>query len=351
MNSTRQTALLLLLWGLRRHSETESFILCRGSFRSLLPFLHSVLQMEAASPLAGMKRAHVPAETCSFLLCSVLRAQRRQMRCLKWRTPPPTPLFSVHLSLRISYVASREGHMVQILSFISLKHLTPSPAIIFNVSPASFSMFSPLLLCSLFIFVIKAHALLVIYVLQCSFWRLSGFFTVGAPLRLLCISGFFSYLLHYSRQHRHAHQLLQFCPMGVLWYVRDGSHSHALHQKRPPQTNSGECHSPSLAVLAWHVLSLLLFGPCRYRSFCRFCSAWFPATSSWRPSSISQPLSTSTVLFSSSVEQSCTTFLSTEKLIGHKASQVSSGTQANPYYFSLHLRLIAVLQWCFPLTL
>uniref|UniRef100_A0A674MFV6 Solute carrier family 7 member 9 n=1 Tax=Takifugu rubripes TaxID=31033 RepID=A0A674MFV6_TAKRU len=33
---------------------------------------------------------------------------------------------------RISYVSSREGHMVQILSFISLKHCTPSPAIIFN---------------------------------------------------------------------------------------------------------------------------------------------------------------------------------------------------------------------------
>lgn len=98
MNSTRQTALLLLLWGLRRHSETESFILCRGSFRSLLPFLHSVRQMEAASPLAGMKRAHVPAETGSFLLCSVLRAQRRQMRCLKWRTPP-TPPPQHHFSL------------------------------------------------------------------------------------------------------------------------------------------------------------------------------------------------------------------------------------------------------------
>ncbi|TWW67391.1 b(0,+)-type amino acid transporter 1 [Takifugu flavidus] len=41
-------------------------------------------------------------------------------------------LFSAHLSHRISYVSSREGHMVQILSFISLKHCTPSPAIIFN---------------------------------------------------------------------------------------------------------------------------------------------------------------------------------------------------------------------------
>lgn len=36
--------------------------------------------------------------------------------------------------LRLSYVASREGHMVEILSFISLKRYTPAPALIFNVS-------------------------------------------------------------------------------------------------------------------------------------------------------------------------------------------------------------------------
>ncbi|XP_075906472.1 b(0,+)-type amino acid transporter 1 isoform X2 [Nelusetta ayraudi] len=33
---------------------------------------------------------------------------------------------------RLSYVASREGHMVEILSFISLKRYTPAPALIFN---------------------------------------------------------------------------------------------------------------------------------------------------------------------------------------------------------------------------
>lgn len=110
MNSNRQTALLLLLWGLHRHSETESFILCRGSFRSLLPFLHLVRQMEAASPLAGMKRAHVLAETCSFLLCSVLRAQRRQMRCLKWRTCLSTALLCAPLSQNILRGQQRGPH-------------------------------------------------------------------------------------------------------------------------------------------------------------------------------------------------------------------------------------------------
>uniref|UniRef100_UPI0037E872FD b(0,+)-type amino acid transporter 1 n=1 Tax=Semicossyphus pulcher TaxID=241346 RepID=UPI0037E872FD len=33
---------------------------------------------------------------------------------------------------RLAYVSGREGHMVKILSYISLKHYTPSPALIFN---------------------------------------------------------------------------------------------------------------------------------------------------------------------------------------------------------------------------
>ncbi|XP_026988787.2 b(0,+)-type amino acid transporter 1 isoform X3 [Tachysurus fulvidraco] len=33
---------------------------------------------------------------------------------------------------RLTYVAGREGHMVKILSYISLKHYTPAPALIFN---------------------------------------------------------------------------------------------------------------------------------------------------------------------------------------------------------------------------
>lgn len=35
---------------------------------------------------------------------------------------------------RLSYVSGREGHMVKILSYISLKRYTPLPALIFNVS-------------------------------------------------------------------------------------------------------------------------------------------------------------------------------------------------------------------------
>lgn len=66
--NSMQTALLLLSLGLRRLLETESFTLCRGSFRSLLPFLHLVPQMEAASLLAGMKSS---TETRSVLLSSL----------------------------------------------------------------------------------------------------------------------------------------------------------------------------------------------------------------------------------------------------------------------------------------
>jgi len=44
--------------------------------------------------------------------------------------------FSSH---RLSYVSGREGHMVKILSYISLKRYTPLPALIFNVSLAFFN--------------------------------------------------------------------------------------------------------------------------------------------------------------------------------------------------------------------
>ena len=35
---------------------------------------------------------------------------------------------------RLSYVAGREGHFPQVLGFISMKRLTPVPAIVFTVS-------------------------------------------------------------------------------------------------------------------------------------------------------------------------------------------------------------------------
>lgn len=47
--------------------------------------------------------------------------------------------FSSH---RLAYVSSREGHMMEILSYISLRRYTPAPAIIFNVSPAKLLMIS-----------------------------------------------------------------------------------------------------------------------------------------------------------------------------------------------------------------
>lgn len=44
-------------------------------------------------------------------------------------------LVCVCVLIRLTYVAGREGHMVKILSYISVKHYTPAPALIFNVSP------------------------------------------------------------------------------------------------------------------------------------------------------------------------------------------------------------------------
>lgn len=236
--------------------------------------------------------------------------------------------------------------MVQILSFISLKHLTPSPAIIFNVSAASFSMFFPFLLCSLFIFVIKAYVLFTFSSARsdgCLGSLLSGtpsLFSVFQGFLAICyiIPANIGTLINYFSFAQWGFYGMSGLALIVMRFTRKDLH-------RPIRVR---VTVQPWRVLALHVLSLLLFGPCRYRLFCRFCSAWFPATSPWRPSSISRPLSTSTVLSSSSVEQSCTTFSSTEKSTGHKASQVSSfpvmGQKQIPYYFSLHLRLMAVLQ-------
>lgn len=125
--------------GLRRLSGTESFTLCRGLFRSLLLFLLLVQQMEAASLLAGMKSSPVINTNSGFAMVFLFRlfCEHKEATSVFKMENPSAALFSAHISHRISYVSSREGHMVQILSFISLKHCTPSPAIIFNVSLAS----------------------------------------------------------------------------------------------------------------------------------------------------------------------------------------------------------------------
>lgn len=59
--------------GLHRPSGTESFTLCRGSFRSLLLFLLLVQQMEAASLLAGMKSSPVINTNPGFAMVFLLR--------------------------------------------------------------------------------------------------------------------------------------------------------------------------------------------------------------------------------------------------------------------------------------
>ena len=44
-------------------------------------------------------------------------------------------LYSSHtLTLRLSYVASREGHLLDSLSFVHKDNLTPAPALLFHVS-------------------------------------------------------------------------------------------------------------------------------------------------------------------------------------------------------------------------
>lgn len=56
-----------------------------------------------------------------------------EKECTHKKTNTTYISFSSH---RLAYVSSREGHMVEVLSYISLKRYTPAPALIFNVSPA-----------------------------------------------------------------------------------------------------------------------------------------------------------------------------------------------------------------------
>ena len=41
------------------------------------------------------------------------------------------------LNPRLVYVAAREGHMMQVLSMVQIKHLTPAPSVAFLVSDSA----------------------------------------------------------------------------------------------------------------------------------------------------------------------------------------------------------------------
>lgn len=172
---------LCLFWrfclSLFRLLETESFTLYHGLFPSLLHSQHLVLRMEAASLPAGKRDdCHIiygaqKAEEYIFLpvyvnlhgvcICGcnkeginnvwileqwcLLEVERKVVKiercqecaeevCTHKKTNTTYISFSSH---RLAYVSSREGHMVEVLSYISLRRYTPAPALIFNVSPAS----------------------------------------------------------------------------------------------------------------------------------------------------------------------------------------------------------------------
>lgn len=158
---------------LLRLSETESSTPWHGSFPSLSPSLHSVLRMEAALQRPGTRQTQVPhcvwrgarntpAAVCLSPWCAysvgVRKKEGTDKQSFKWRmvisdsggkastgkrkevkidkSAKCTVKESVSASLlsRLSYVSSREGHMVEILSYISMRRCTPAPALIFNVS-------------------------------------------------------------------------------------------------------------------------------------------------------------------------------------------------------------------------
>lgn len=90
-----------------------------------LPALHATRSL--AESLTGAAHLHtgltlqpLPEDTTSRRPC--------------WRPQRCPPLCSLHCSFRLIYVAGREGHMLKVLSYISVKRLTPAPALIFYVS-------------------------------------------------------------------------------------------------------------------------------------------------------------------------------------------------------------------------
>lgn len=278
--------------GLCRLSGTESFTLCHGSFRSLLLFLLLVQQMEAASLLAGMK---------SSLLLRLFCEHKEATSVFKMENPSAT-LFSAHLSHRISYVSSREGHMVQILSFISLKRCTPSPAIIFNVSLALVLVNVPIIYsfiflelrlnsCILITFPLLVPVQMFVYVL--SYFAMLSVLFLFQGLLAICyiIPADIGILINYFSFAQWGFYGMSALALIVMRFTRKDL-------DRPVKVNltTPTCWIPAFLVFSDDAPYLLLgdflivlFGPLRFRLFWHFCWACFPATSSWRPSSISLP--------------------------------------------------------------
>ncbi len=74
---------------------------------------------------------------CGKTLTDTRKEKEMELKKVQWKNTQKTPnLYLSSSSHRLAYVSGREGHMVKILSYISLKHYTPAPALIFNVSPA-----------------------------------------------------------------------------------------------------------------------------------------------------------------------------------------------------------------------
>ncbi|KAJ7999353.1 hypothetical protein DPEC_G00193520 [Dallia pectoralis] len=98
---------------------------------------------------------------------------------------------------RLTYVAGREGHMVKLLSYISLKNYTPSPALIFNGHP--------------------------------------------------------NHDIYYASGHQHTNQLLQLCPVDLLRAHSSLPHSDALHPERAKEARQVPLASGGTSGIGVHL--------------------------------------------------------------------------------------------------